>query len=186
MPDKILLLRQTASSGIGYHPALSRIYTSAMRQISFCLFISALTLLSGLTLSSAKAQLATDYRLNDAEQTLANFSVANFGVANHSTKTDAITRALNELDSPIFKNRENAIEQLVKLGEPAIEPLALKSLDCTPETAWRIRKILEEISTSGDEPVFLKSIAILQIRFRSGMKSAAMRQSFAELEARWK
>ncbi|MDG2180224.1 MAG: PDZ domain-containing protein [Mariniblastus sp.] len=196
MPDRILLLRQTASSGIGYHPAPSRTYASVKRKVSFCLFISAFTLISELALSSTQAQLATDNRLNDGEQTLANFTVANFTVANftaanftganHLKQTDAITRALNELDSPIFKNRENAIEQLVSLGEPAIEPLALKSLDCTPETAWRIRKILEEISTSGDEPVFLKSIAILQLRFRNGMKSAAMRQSFAKLEARWK
>ena len=143
----------------------------------FCRFL----LLPGLAISSTEIQPKSDKPVYETGQTLANFLPSN-----NLEPFDAITLALNELDSPIFKVREKAIQQLVKLGEPAIEALALRSLDCTPETAWRIRKILEEISIAGDEPVFLKSIAILQIRFRSGMKSAAMRESFAKLENRWK
>ncbi len=181
MPDKFLLIRQTTSPSVEYPLALLRVCCSIRPQASFFFTIIVFLLFPGLSTSSAQNQLRIDNRFNDAEQTLDKRLPSN-----RSKPTDVITLALNELDSPIFKNREKAIEQLVKLGEPAIEPLALRSLNCTPETAWRIRKILEEISIAGDEPVFLKSIAILQIRFRSGMKSAAMRESFAKLEARWK
>lgn len=181
MPDKFLLIRQTAAPSVEYTLALLRGCCSVTPQASFFVAITAFLLLPGFATTSAQNQLSVADRFNDAEQTLDKRLLSN-----HSKPADTITLALNELDSPIFKNREKAIQQLVKLGEPAIEPLALKSLDCTPETAWRIRKILEEISIGGDEPVFLKSIAILQIRFRSGMKSAAMQESFARLEARWK
>ncbi|MDB4385935.1 PDZ domain-containing protein [bacterium] len=181
MPDKFFLVRLSASSCVGDLHALLRTCISRTPQTSFCLVISAVLLLPGLAISSTEIQPKSDKPVYETGQTLANFLPSN-----NSKPADAITLALNELDSPIFKVREKAIQQLVKLGEPAIEALALRSLDCTPETAWRIRKILEEISIAGDEPVFLKSIAILQIRFRSGMKSAAMRESFAKLENRWK
>ena len=181
MPNKCFLLRQTAAPHVGYPLARMLPYRLLRTKVGFCSVISAFILLGSLPALSAQTEPASKNHLNGSEETLATFSSRN-----RTRQANAITRALNELDSPIFKNREKAIQDLVKLGEPAIEPLALRSLDCTPETAWRIRKILEEISISGEETVFLKSIAILQIRFRSGMKNAAIQQSFAKLEARWK
>lgn len=181
MPNKFFLERLSASLSVPDLHALLRTSISSKSQASFCLVISAILVIPGLAVSSTRIQPKNDQPVYEAGQTQANFLPSN-----HSNATDAITRALNDLDSPVFKNREKAIQELVKLGEPAIEALALRSLDCTPETAWRIRKILEEISIAGDEPVFLKSIAILQIRFRNGMKSTAMRESFEKLEARWK
>ena len=181
MPNKFFLVRLSASLSVPDLHALLRTSISNKSHAIFFLVISAILVIPGLAVSSTRIQPKNDQPVYKAGQTQANFLPSN-----HSNATDAITRALNDLDSPVFKNREKAIQELVELGEPAIEALALRSLDCTPETAWRIRKILEEISIAGDEPVFLKSIAILQIRFRNGMKSTAMRESFAKLEARWK
>ena len=182
MPDKffLLCLRLTAKSNVGRFLALLRTRISTKPQAALPIAISAIVLFPGFAFSF----VVNPPRIDDGA-----YEVGQTPVSRQATplkQTDAITHALDELDSPVFKNREKAIQQLVKLGEPAIEALAIRSLDCTPETAYRIRKILEEISIRGEEPVFLKSIAILQIRFRSGMKSAAMRDSFAKLEARWK
>ena len=182
MPDKffLLCLRLTAKSNVGRFLALLRTRISTKPQAALPIAISAIVLFPGFAFSFVVNPPRIDDGAYEVGQTPGSRQ------ATPLKQTDAITHALDELDSPVFKNREKAIQQLVKLGEPAIEALAIRSLDCTPETAYRIRKILEEISIRGEEPVFLKSIAILQIRFRSGMKSAAMRDSFAKLEARWK
>ena len=98
--------------------------------------------------------------------------------------SDQVSALILQLDSKDFQQREQAGEELINIGEQAIRPLALKSLECSPEACWRIRKILEQISTRGNEAVFYKTTGILQLRFDSN--NAEMEQRLAELETKWK
>ena len=129
MPDKFFLVRLSAPLSVPDLHALLWTSISSKSHAIFFLVISAILVIPGLAVSSTRIQPKNDQPVYEAGQTQANFLPSN-----HSNATDAITRALNDLDSPVFKNREKAIQELVELGEPAIEALALRSLDCTPET----------------------------------------------------
>lgn len=98
--------------------------------------------------------------------------------------SDQVTVLLMRLDSKEYSQREQAARELIEIGEKAILPLAMKSFDCSPESCWRIRKILEQISTRGSEIVFYKTTGILQLRFDSS--SSKMKQRLTALESKWK
>jgi len=97
---------------------------------------------------------------------------------------DQIVELIAKLDAKKFAQREQASQELIDIGEQAIRPLAMKSFECSPEASWRIRKILEQICTRGDETVFYKTTGILRLRFDSG--SAEMGKRLSALEAKWK
>lgn len=109
-----------------------------------------------------------------------------------STRTDSyppgsdtqIHQLIEQLNSDSFVTREQATVELVRLGKPAIGPLARQSFDCSPEACWRIRKTLEEICVAGDESVLYKTAGILIVRFQSSDESIAAR--LVDLEARWR
>ena len=92
--------------------------------------------------------------------------------------SEQLSALISQLDSKDFQQRELAEEKLISIGEPAIEPLATKSFRCSPEVRWRIRKILEQISTRGSETVFYKTTGILQLRF-------GMEKRLSTLQAKW-
>lgn len=98
--------------------------------------------------------------------------------------SDQVLALISQLDSTDFRQREQAGEELINIGERAIGPLALKSFECSPEACWRIRKILEQISSRGNETVFYKTTGILQLRFDTS--NAEMEKRLSELETKWK
>ena len=98
--------------------------------------------------------------------------------------SDQLTALISQLDSRDYEQREQAGEDLIEIGERAIGPLALKSLECSPEVSWRIRKILEQISTRGNETVFYKTTGILQLRYDSS--NAEMEKRLSMLEKKWR
>ncbi|MCH2180114.1 MAG: hypothetical protein MK106_15055, partial [Mariniblastus sp.] len=75
---------------------------------------------------------------------------------------DNIPQLIEGLDSPQYSVRENATNQLVQMGKPALRLLAQQYFTSTPEKAWRIKRILEQIGTTNDDPeTCFKSIGIL-------------------------
>jgi hypothetical protein len=94
-----------------------------------------------------------------------------------STRIDAL---IEQLDSLNYRVRESAAAKLAEAGRLAIGPLALRSLECSPEQSWRIKKTLEKICTSGNEEDFFKAFGILQLRFDGG--NVAMSQKMVELQ----
>ena len=107
-----------------------------------------------------------------------------YKVCPDDSNLNQVSALISQLDSKDYQQREQAGEALINIGEPAVGPLALKSFECSPEACWRIRKILEQISTRGSETVFYKTTGILQLRFDSN--SAEMEQRLSVLEKKWK
>ena len=78
------------------------------------------------------------------------------------TADDNIRQLIEGLDSPQYSVRERATKQLVQMGKPALRSLAQQYFSSTPEEAWRIKRILEQIGTTNDDPeTCFKSIGIL-------------------------
>jgi len=99
-------------------------------------------------------------------------------------ESDQVSELISRLDSRDYSQREKASEDLIEIGEQAIAPLAMRSFECSPEASWRIRKILERISTRGNETVFYKTTGILQLRYDSS--NSEMEKRLSVLETKWK
>ncbi len=100
-------------------------------------------------------------------------------------QSDRVSSLIEKLDSGNFADRESASAELAKLGKEAIGPLAYHSLECSPETVWRIKKTLESICTNGDRDLFIKSLGILQLRFDTGAANSEMQIKFGQLKHEW-
>ncbi|MCH2180451.1 MAG: PDZ domain-containing protein [Mariniblastus sp.] len=75
---------------------------------------------------------------------------------------DSVDQLIGSLDSPQFIVRESATRQLVQVGAPALKKLADHYFSASPEQAWRIKRVLEEIGTTHEDPeTCFKSIGIL-------------------------
>ncbi len=75
---------------------------------------------------------------------------------------DNVDQLIGSLDSPQFAVRESATRQLVEMGGPALRKLAQHYFASSPEKAWRIKRVLEDIGTTNDDPdTCFKSIGIL-------------------------
>lgn len=101
---------------------------------------------------------------------------------NRSTDED-VTELISRLDANDYLTREQAMVELVNLGADAIRPLAIGSVSGSPETCWRIKKVLEQICTSGSEEDFYKCFGILEVRFGGGDERVA--QKLASLKQVW-
>ena len=95
----------------------------------------------------------------------------------------SISQLLQLLDGPTYAQREMATRQLIRLGDKALRPMAKHYLDASPESSWRIRKSLEEIGTSGDEAIFLKSVGLLQLLV--GNSNAKLNEQLQRLKFEW-
>ena len=94
-----------------------------------------------------------------------------------------IEALLELLDNKKFLVREKATEDLIELGEQSIKPVAIHFFHCSAESNWRIKRILETISTRGNEKVFLKSAGILQLLY--GDQNSDIRKQISGLQQRW-
>ncbi len=75
---------------------------------------------------------------------------------------DSVKNLVQQLDSSRYSDREDATQKLARMGSPAIEPLASEYFSSSPESAWRIKKVLEQIGTQTDnEATSVKAIGIL-------------------------
>ncbi len=75
---------------------------------------------------------------------------------------ETVDQLIEALDSPQFAVRESATRELVRIGGPALRPLSQHYFSSSPEKAWRIKRILEDIGTTNEEPeTCFKSIGIL-------------------------
>ena len=69
-----------------------------------------------------------------------------------------------DLDSQAFETREAATNSLIDAGKPALQPIALHFYKATPEAAWRIKRVLQQIGTGSKEEVTsLKAIGLLLV-----------------------
>ena len=91
---------------------------------------------------------------------------------------------LHQLDSQKFAIRESATKQLIDRGEAAIRPAAIHFFKGLPEPNWRIKRVLESISTTGDEAVFLKTAVILQLLYAN--QNPDIEQQISQLQMQWR
>lgn len=77
----------------------------------------------------------------------------------------SVPQLLEQLDAGNFEIRETAADQLVRLGVDSLKPMVLHSLSSSPESAWRIRSIIEKIGITGNEATFYKSTGILRLLY---------------------
>lgn len=75
---------------------------------------------------------------------------------------EKIKQLIKDLGSEDWETREKASEELIKIGEPAIEPLlAVAKEAADPEVVWRAQIILKELGYTTDETIAEKVQAIL-------------------------
>ena len=75
-----------------------------------------------------------------------------------------IKTLIAQLDSRKFEQRELATDKLVAYGSQALGPVAKQYFSATPEAAWRMKRILEQIGTqSVDEATSLRAIGVLML-----------------------
>ncbi len=89
------------------------------------------------------------------------FLYAAVSVASTSNQLD-ISKLIDQLDDQRFESRESATRALVAVGEDALRSLAHHYYQASPEAAWRIKRILQDIGTqSTQEITSLKAIGLL-------------------------
>ena len=89
-----------------------------------------------------------------------------------------------DLQGDKFQTRENATNELANRGADVLPKIAQKYFTAPPETVYRIRRILEGISSSGDEPTFLRATGLLLTLYSSSDKE--MIQRIEKLNADWR
>lgn len=104
--------------------------------------------------------------------------------ASNSTDFDSLTSLFEQLDSPVFKDRETATEELIKRGPEILKPLTVHFFNSSSEAGWRIHRILEGIGKNGEESDFLKSIAIIQLLY--GAQDPESQGRLGKLQYQWK
>jgi HEAT repeat protein len=78
------------------------------------------------------------------------------------TQEERIKQLIADLGSNDWETRENATEELTKIGEPVVEALVALTKDSTdPEVVWRAQSILRELGYVTDEAISEKVQAIL-------------------------
>ena len=80
-------------------------------------------------------------------------------------QTAPIEQLLEQLDADRFRTRQAAAAELAEAGTNMLKPMALHSFAASPESAWRIRAVIEQIGTQGDEDTFYKATGILRLLY---------------------
>ena len=76
--------------------------------------------------------------------------------------SDTIDQLIRQLDSNQFRLREQATQALVESGNHGLRKLAYQYFGASPESAWRIKNILQRIGTENDNPeTCFRAIAVL-------------------------
>ena len=97
---------------------------------------------------------------------------------------ESIDAQLKQLDSPTFKDREAATEELIERGAEILKPLSIHFFNSSSEAGWRIHRILEGIGKNAEEKDFLKSLAIIQLLY--GSQDLQSQGRLAKLQYQWK
>ena len=101
-----------------------------------------------------------------------------------SATPESIEAQLKQLDSPSFKDREAATDELIERGAEILKPLSIYFFNSSSEAGWRIHRILEGIGKNAEEKDFLKSIAIIQLLY--GAQDPQSQARLAKLQYQWK
>ena len=99
-------------------------------------------------------------------------------------QSPTVPELLQQLDSQKFALRESATQQLIERGEASLRPAAIYYFKGLPEPNWRIKRVLESISTTGDEAVFLKTAVILQLLYAT--QNPDIEQQISQLQMQWR
>ena len=95
-----------------------------------------------------------------------------------------IETLLKALESPRYQERQAAMEQIIATGSAELPIIARYYFEAPPESVYRIRKILEGISSNGDEAAFVKATSLLLALYSNG--SDEMRQRIEGLKEAWR
>ena len=99
-------------------------------------------------------------------------------------ETPSAEQLFQDLESDRFLVREEATTELAKLGADVLPKIAERYFTAPPETIYRIRKILEGVGSSGDEPTFLRATSLLLTLYSNGNEE--MVQRIELLKADWR
>ena len=95
-----------------------------------------------------------------------------------------VGKLLTQLDAQNYQVRETAADQLADQGIKSLKPMVLHSLASSPESAWRIRSIIEKIGIAGDEDTFYKSTGVLRLLYP--LDDAGTTARLESLRQQWK
>ena len=95
-----------------------------------------------------------------------------------------IESLLQALQSPRYDDREKAMEQIIETGAGDLPIIARYYFEAPPESVYRIRKILEGISSNGNEATFVKATSLLLALYSNG--SDEMRERIEGLKEDWR
>ena len=95
-----------------------------------------------------------------------------------------IETLLQALESPRYQERQAAMEQVIATGSGDLQIIARYYFEAPPESVYRIRKILEGISSNGDEATFVKATSLLLALYSNG--SDEMRERIEGLKEDWR
>lgn len=109
---------------------------------------------------------------------------ANANGAESSTKAVSDEQLFEDLQNDKFQVRENATNQLAERGAAVLPEIAKRYFTAPPETVYRIRTILEGVSSSGDEQTFLRATSLLLTLYSNGNEE--MVQRIEALKADWR
>ena len=96
----------------------------------------------------------------------------------------AVSELLQQLDADNYQTRESAADQLARQGISSLKPMVLHSLSSSPESAWRIRSIIEKIGVAGSEDTFYKSTGVLRLLYP--LDDAGTNSRLESLREQWR
>jgi len=91
---------------------------------------------------------------------------------------------IQQLNSPKFAERQQAMQALLDFGASSLRPLAFEIINGSPESVWRSKQAIETIAIVGDEPTFFQAANILHLLFHNNSKLIGVK--IGELEVQWR
>ena len=95
----------------------------------------------------------------------------------------SIDELFSQLHHKKFAVRQTATETLIERGGVVLPEIARRYFDSSPESIYRMRKILEGISSGQDEAVFLRATGLLLALYPNGNRALAKR--IVVLKSEW-
>lgn len=104
--------------------------------------------------------------------------------ADDATDQEQIAQLVKQLNSKSYQHREQATDQLINIGPPAMQLVAEAMLERHPEQVFRCAHILETIGVTGDEGTQLKIVRLFYLL--SDLGYPQLIDSTSDFRKKWK
>ena len=104
--------------------------------------------------------------------------------ADDATDREKIAELVQQLNSKSYQQREQATDQLINIGPPAMQLVAEAMLERHPEQVFRCARILETMGVTGDEGTQLKIVRLFYLL--SDLGYPQLIESTSDFRKQWK